>query len=63
MAHCMWGMSRGASIVIACLVCDGYVKGKRGVVRPNQGFITQLEGYEQKLKQRELLEDKFALMT
>jgi atypical dual specificity phosphatase len=72
MVHCMWGMSRSASIVIAYVMATrgtsllrslSHVRGKRKVVRPNQGFLRQLICYEQKLKQRERLEGKFAVLV
>jgi atypical dual specificity phosphatase len=72
MVHCMWGMSRSASVVIAYMMATRrtslsqslvHVKGKRRVVRPNHGFLDQLKCYEEKLKQTERLEGKFPVMT
>lgn len=63
MVHCVWGMSRSASIVIAYLMTVGrislvdalaLVKSKRPVVRPNHGFFRQLLAYEIKLRQARL---------
>lgn len=59
MVHCMWGMSRSASVVIAYLMVTRgmslprslrLVKAKRCIVRPNRGFMHQLVMYEKKLK-------------
>jgi atypical dual specificity phosphatase len=70
MVHCMWGMSRSASVVIAYMMATRgttllksltLVKGKRRVVRPNPGFLGQLIYYEKKLRERESLEGKFAM--
>ena len=64
MVHCMWGMSRSASVVIAYMMATQrmtllksitYVKGKRRVVKPNSGFLCQLLWYEKYLSQRESL--------
>jgi atypical dual specificity phosphatase len=70
MVHCMWGMSRSASVIIAYMMAIGgmplrkavtYVKGKRRVVRPNQGFLRQLARYEEKLRRSEKLRGKSAV--
>lgn len=62
LVHCMWGMSRSASIIIAYLMATQgmslmrslmHVKAKRSVVRPNRGFVGQLVIYEEKLRHRE----------
>ncbi|KZT24246.1 phosphatases II [Neolentinus lepideus HHB14362 ss-1] len=62
MVHCVWGMSRSASIVVAYLIAkyqmtlDGalaWCRLKRAVVRPNHGFIAQLEIYESQIRARE----------
>ena len=72
MVHCMWGMSRSASVVIAYMMATQglsllksltHVKGKRRIVRPNHGFLGQLICYEAKLKNRERLEGKVAAMA
>ncbi|KAH7929876.1 phosphatases II [Leucogyrophana mollusca] len=61
MVHCVWGMSRSASFVVAYLMgtrgmtMEGaltFVKAKRSVVNPNRGFLWQLNVYEQKVRQR-----------
>lgn len=65
MVHCMWGMSRSASIVIAYAMATkgtalgeslDYVRRKRLIVSPNPGFIVQLRRYGEKLTQRALSE-------
>lgn len=62
LVHCMIGMSRSASVVIAYLMALkrisvsealAIVKAKRSIVRPNNGFLHQLVRYEQLLKQRD----------
>jgi atypical dual specificity phosphatase len=72
MVHCMWGMSRSASVVLAYMMATHgmtllqsltHAKGKRRVVRPNRGFLGQLLCYEVKLKHREHLEGECADMT
>lgn len=54
LVHCMMGMSRSASVVIAYLMrykrmnfpsALYYVKSKRPIVSPNPGFINQLKEY------------------
>lgn len=71
MVHCMWGMSRSASVVIGYMMATQgmsllrsfiHVKGKRRVVKPNRGFLGQLKYYERKLIERESLESKFAVV-
>lgn len=61
LVHCMWGMSRSASIVIAYLMATlgmsldaslAHVKVRRTIVCPNSGFRKQLMMYEGKLDQR-----------
>jgi protein-tyrosine phosphatase len=53
--HCVQGMSRSATIVIAFLMFDskmtlkeayGFVKSKRTIIEPNPGFMKQLIEYE-----------------
>jgi len=72
MVHCMWGMSRSASVVIAYMMATQrmsllksltYVKGKRRIVRPNRGFLGQLILYEAKLNSRERLKGRIAVMA
>ncbi|KAI0915685.1 hypothetical protein AcV5_003538 [Taiwanofungus camphoratus] len=62
MVHCVWGMSRSASVAIAYLMVTEHmsledalklVKSKRQVVRPNSGFLAQLKVYEKVLRARE----------
>ena len=57
--HCMAGVSRSASIVIAYLMYKEHknyfqiyteVKKKRNVIRPNFGFVFQLKYFENLLK-------------
>lgn len=61
MVHCVWGMSRSASVAIAYLMAykgmsledaRKYVVARRRIVRPNSGFMLQLRVYEQALKAR-----------
>ncbi len=56
--HCVVGMSRSPSIVIAYLMhkyrrtlseVNKFVKEKRSIVRPNSGFIHQLKNWERYL--------------
>ncbi|CCM00844.1 uncharacterized protein FIBRA_02886 [Fibroporia radiculosa] len=62
MVHCVWGMSRSASIAIAYLMVARHmsvdnalkhVVSRRQIVRPNSGFLRQLKLYERILKGRE----------
>ncbi|EPQ57630.1 phosphotyrosine protein phosphatases II [Gloeophyllum trabeum ATCC 11539] len=62
MVHCVWGMSRSASIVVAYLIVKyhmtldnalAWVRLKRTVVRPNHGFMAQLEIFEMQTRERE----------
>jgi atypical dual specificity phosphatase len=57
--HCVCGVSRSPSVVIAYLMATqgmslsdslSHVKGKREISSPNSGFIDQLADYEKKLK-------------
>jgi atypical dual specificity phosphatase len=57
LVHCLAGMSRSATIVIAYLLATtpmtaveatGFVRSKREIVRPNYGFTKQLEQYERR---------------
>jgi predicted protein tyrosine phosphatase len=59
LVHCMAGISRSATIVIAYLMKervmsleDAYVhvKERRSIVKPNSGFMRRLRGYELSLK-------------
>jgi protein-tyrosine phosphatase len=58
LVHCVIGKSRSASIVIAYLMkhnqmalqkAFNFVKSKRALIQPNNGFMIQLREYEQKL--------------
>ncbi|CAM1297565.1 DUSP14 (predicted) [Pycnogonum litorale] len=58
LVHCIAGVSRSASLCIAYLMkYEGmtlrkayyYVKSKRPIIRPNDGFFRQLIDYERKL--------------
>ena len=57
LVHCLAGMSRSATIVIAYLLATTamttaeateFVRSKRRVIRPNYGFVNQLEQYEKR---------------
>eukprot|EP00961_Rhodomonas_salina_P050183 674046-Rhodomonas_salina.2 len=59
--HCMWGMSRGPSTVMAYLIAEqkmdfrealSAVKSVRPQTHPNHGFQRQLEGYVQTMANR-----------
>lgn len=60
LVHCNAGISRSAAIVIAYLMKRGHsmsfqeafdhVKSRRPRIRPNDGFVQQLQDYENKLK-------------
>jgi protein-tyrosine phosphatase len=54
MVHCKAGMSRSAALVIAYLMIEhkwryeeaySYVKKKRPIVAPNEGFVRQLKNF------------------
>jgi atypical dual specificity phosphatase len=57
LVHCLAGMSRSATIVIAYLLATTpmsteeateFVRSKRSIIRPNYGFTKQLEQYERR---------------
>ena len=57
LVHCLAGMSRSVTIVIAYLLATTpmtteeateFVRSKRSIIRPNYGFIKQLEQYERR---------------
>lgn len=59
--HCHQGVSRSASVVIAFLMefrgfsfdeAMTYVKARRPIVKPNDGFVKQLKEYEEELNER-----------
>jgi len=59
--HCMCGISRSPSIIIAYLMATqgmslsdslSHIKAKRKISCPNSGFMDQLTEYEEKLKGR-----------
>ena len=61
--HCMAGISRSATIVIAYLMktdkmsfieAGTFVRNKRSVVSPNSGFCMQMLDYEKELNQNSL---------
>lgn len=61
LVHCRAGISRSASLVIAYLMktrgwslnrAMAYVKSRRGIIRPNPGFLKQLKSYEESLQKR-----------
>jgi atypical dual specificity phosphatase len=60
MVHCLAGVSRSVSLVIAYLIkhcgksySEAYslLKSKRRVIQPNSGFVAQLKQYEQEQAQ------------
>ena len=59
LCHCLAGVSRSATMVIAYLMKKNnwkydkaleYVREKRAIVYPNQGFVRQLRAFEKELK-------------
>jgi atypical dual specificity phosphatase len=59
LVHCHWGVSRSAAIVLAYLMSFGQLtyaeaasdlRLARPVVRPNEGFHSQLTGYEAQMQ-------------
>jgi len=60
LVHCMMGISRSATVVCAYLIATlgmtakeaiTFTKSQRSVIRPNNGFVRQLNEYEKQLKQ------------
>lgn len=58
LVHCLYGISRSASIVIAYIMkiykisfinAIKYVKTKRSIIHPNYGFVNKLIEYETKI--------------
>ena len=55
LVHCVWGMSRSASVVLAYLVAARgmslvealrLLRARRSIARPNDGFMVQLQAFE-----------------
>ncbi|KAI0633631.1 protein-tyrosine phosphatase-like protein [Trametes polyzona] len=62
LVHCVWGMSRSASVAVAYLIAArgmslddalALARSRRRVVRPNSGFMLQLRVYERVSRLRE----------
>ncbi|RPD63765.1 phosphatases II [Lentinus tigrinus ALCF2SS1-6] len=67
LVHCVWGMSRSASVMLAYLIAARsmsldealrIVRARRQIVRPNSGFMTQLKVYERVTRMREAQEKR-----
>ena len=67
LVHCMAGVSRSATIVIAYLMWKthasyletlDFVKNRRNIINPNNGFLQQLYIFEKMLKDKEYNLDK-----
>ncbi|RDX50018.1 phosphatases II [Lentinus brumalis] len=67
LVHCVWGMSRSASVVVAYLIAARsmsldealrIVRGRRRIARPNSGFMEQLKVYERVTRMREAQEKR-----
>jgi protein-tyrosine phosphatase len=61
LVHCVQGISRSASVVIAYVIASEnksfeeahrYVKEKRPLIKPNDGFAQQLQEYEKLWRKR-----------
>ena len=70
--HCVMGISRSPSIVIAYLMYKNkmsyeeaydFVKNKRNVINPNSGFQEQLKKFEKILKENNLFPAKWIYYT
>lgn len=68
LVHCVWGMSRSASVAIAYLIAarrmslaeaHAHTRSARRVVRPNAGFVEQLKAFERVTRLREAQLHKF----
>ncbi|KRX05039.1 hypothetical protein PPERSA_06673 [Pseudocohnilembus persalinus] len=66
LVHCFAGVSRSASLVIAYIMKNmklsynqayAYVKERRDKIRPNNGFVKQLQIYEQNLKDQKVIQE------
>jgi protein-tyrosine phosphatase len=67
LVHCHAGVSRSSTIVISYLMRKyinfslndalKFVKSKRPIIKPNKGFMKQLQKYEDKLKKDYLESD------
>ena len=62
LVHCVWGMSRSASVVVAFLIAARgmplyaalrILRARRPVARPNEGFMAQLQAFERATRLRE----------
>ena len=64
MVHCLAGVSRSVSLVIAYFIkhCNmtfqeayNLIKARRRIIHPNEGFVSQLKKYEveQQIRKRE----------
>jgi len=70
LVHCAGGMSRSASIVIAYVMVKNkwkyeetykFLKEKRPIVCPNEGFVTQLKQLEEMIEKEDLDLARFSM--